>query len=1161
MGDRLAVIQSDATISELEKVKKAVDELVPSFIGLDEVMKNISKGYGKGTPKEYEESIKRTKTLKLNLIDINAKIELAEKKYEQQLQANAKVLAENNLRVQQATKANKEYAAEKIRLENLSERERQRLGNTMQLYKSVEAKLQKLQFEYRNLAVAKEMGMKLSEKEIQRMDTLKGRIEKYDTTLKAVDATMGKHTRHVGNYERANNGLGMSLAQITREFPAFANSAQTGFMALSNNIPIFFDAIGQVKNLNKELQAQGKPTVSVLKQLAGALFSWQTLLSVGVTLLTVYGDDILEWTQTLFKGKSSVDGLKNAIKDLNEVKIEANKNSSKELVNFEMNYRMMKDENVERGMRLKLAKDMQEMYPKIFGNMSTEQMLLGNTTKQYNELRDAIYSAAMAEAVKNKISEAQSKFLDDEQQRLDNIGKRKIKIQNLKTGKQVSEIVNSQGVITQFGTKGAIREEEMYLKQDRINRELAIKNHKAYLDKMYNIGQKYQIKGDKADNPDKGKNPKEYTSSKLTGEQKDAIDLANAWRDNELTKAKEQKIKLEITEEEYWKKYLKIYQQYRDKIIKILDGSNAKEKAISAAVRKKAVDELEKANKEIYDLQTKANEANYKKQKEALEHELDLIKENGFMYESSKLESQIRINDELTKLTEEYYAKQIELAKQNNESTLGIEADRDKALNNLYENRLKLSANIFNAYEKDLEYIKKIHDLQSSITLEQYKQKVLSDKKLSNDQKNYLITKAELENNIKNKQNELDKLKKEIDLLENNFGIRPVIDIETFEKYTQLKEQFAKANTEIINFKRNIESLDSSQLLSGLEPLKKVFSDGFNALGLGDLSDEFDTLFTKILDKQASFNEKFSAAVNLIGEYSKIMIQQQTEAQIAAYDKQIESSRNATEQELGFIDKRLEYYANMSELTAEQIADRNALEDEARVYREQQEQREKMIAMQKAKAMQRASAQQAIIGGLEGAAESIAKLGLPAGIPFAAASVAMGALMAGLIMSKNPVPQYFVGRKGGKAEFALTQERGAEAIISKEGEIKTFGDNKGAQMTWLDEGDSVLTASKTKQLVAQIKEIPDMDSSIYRKIARQGIMSPIIMNNNIDNSDAIAEKVGKEFDKVMNKYDKEYLFEKNGIIYSQKGGQIPVELGRAKKQIIQVVQNNRNVRI
>ena len=58
-------------------------------------------------------------------------------------------------------------------------------------------------------------------------------------------------------------------------------------------------------------------------------------------------------------------------------------------------------------------------------------------------------------------------------------------------------------------------------------------------------------------------------------------------------------------------------------------------------------------------------------------------------------------------------------------------------------------------------------------------------------------------------------------------------------------------------------------------------------------------------------------------------------------DYQFGDNTNEYEQELGFIDKRLEYYSNMEDLTAEQIADRNALEDEARTYREQQEEREK----------------------------------------------------------------------------------------------------------------------------------------------------------------------------------------------------------------------------
>jgi len=89
---------------------------------------------------------------------------------------------------------------------------------------------------------------------------LSGRITKYDNTLKAVDASMGKYQRNVGNYAIAFNPLSNSINQLTRETPAFANSVQTGFMAISNNLPIFFDAMQQSIAQQKELQAQGQPS-------------------------------------------------------------------------------------------------------------------------------------------------------------------------------------------------------------------------------------------------------------------------------------------------------------------------------------------------------------------------------------------------------------------------------------------------------------------------------------------------------------------------------------------------------------------------------------------------------------------------------------------------------------------------------------------------------------------------------------------------------------------------------------------------------------------------------------------------------------------------------------------------------------------------------------
>ena len=87
--------------------------------------------------------------------------------------------------------------------------------------------------------------------------------------------------------------LGHSVNQITRELPAFTNSMTTGFMAISNNIPMLVEQINNIRTANAGLIAQGQPVQSVFSQLATSIFSWQTALSLGVTLLTVYGAEMI----------------------------------------------------------------------------------------------------------------------------------------------------------------------------------------------------------------------------------------------------------------------------------------------------------------------------------------------------------------------------------------------------------------------------------------------------------------------------------------------------------------------------------------------------------------------------------------------------------------------------------------------------------------------------------------------------------------------------------------------------------------------------------------------------------------------------------------------------------------------------------------------------
>ncbi|WP_425628877.1 hypothetical protein [Cellulophaga lytica] len=120
------------------------------------------------------------------------------------------------------------------------------------------------------------------------------------------------------NQKRQYDGLGNSISQLARELPAFTFSAQTGFLAISNNLPILADEINRLKIKNEELVASGQKGKSVFGQVAKSLLSWNTVLSVGITLLTVYGPQIAAFINGLFRSKSAIDENKKSVEALNK---------------------------------------------------------------------------------------------------------------------------------------------------------------------------------------------------------------------------------------------------------------------------------------------------------------------------------------------------------------------------------------------------------------------------------------------------------------------------------------------------------------------------------------------------------------------------------------------------------------------------------------------------------------------------------------------------------------------------------------------------------------------------------------------------------------------------------------------------------------------------
>ena len=139
----------------------------------------------------------------------------------------------------------------------------------------------------------------------------------YQQMIKLQEAT-GNYRLSVGHYQKTWDGLGISISQVVRELPAAAVSLNTFFLGISNNIPMVVDEINRLREQNKRLQAEGKATVNVTKSIVSALFSWNTVLVVILTVLSMYGGAMVDWIKSLFSGRREVMSLTEALENISE---------------------------------------------------------------------------------------------------------------------------------------------------------------------------------------------------------------------------------------------------------------------------------------------------------------------------------------------------------------------------------------------------------------------------------------------------------------------------------------------------------------------------------------------------------------------------------------------------------------------------------------------------------------------------------------------------------------------------------------------------------------------------------------------------------------------------------------------------------------------------
>jgi len=508
----------DALSPEAEKRITAYNKQVIELIG--NIGKASSVTVGGKTPSQTDSAIK----------DLNTQL-LKQDEIIKKLQGDYLKLAETEEKVSRSKKTQtqiildqaKSYqslAAQREKAIAQSTKEEARLAASQTLYSKLGQKLALLRAEYSELAVKQQLRGRLSDEESKRLDFLTQKTQKYVMAQDAVNTTMGKYQQRVGAYGGQFNALGNSINQLTREMPSFTYSVQTGFMALSNNIPIFTDAIGNAIAQNKILQAEGKPTTSVLKQLAGAFFSWQTALGIGITLLTVYGKEIGDYISKSFESAKATDAMVEARKQLNDASLKGQKAAVEETISLKSLLAIAKDTALSYRERVIAVNELQDTYPAYFGNLTKEQILAGQTAEAERQLTKAILARAKANAAVEKITENQSKIIDIEVERL-NIRKELdvVNAQILKTEKELqnsANVTNSQGIALS----------QNYDRQKKLISEInKLSGDKATLDKINNILTDYAIQNEKDSillKEKKAKVEKENNREKLT-----AISLEN----------------------------------------------------------------------------------------------------------------------------------------------------------------------------------------------------------------------------------------------------------------------------------------------------------------------------------------------------------------------------------------------------------------------------------------------------------------------------------------------------------------------------------------------------------------------------------------------------------------------------------------------------------
>lgn len=283
--------------------------------------------------------------------------------------------------------------------------------------------------------------------------------------------TFKQQGRQIEDNIEVTTRYGNSLANIVK---GFRSGTSFGLTALQNNIPLVAKEIEILNKKNQELNASGKESVNVFQQLVKGMFSWSSVVSIGTTILLVYGKQILQWASALYKGKQAIDAVKLSQDALNDAFDGTKfKNAIQNVIELQAAFKSANKGIIDKD---KAIKQYNETLGDVMGktkDYATAENNLNNKAPAYVEamLYRAAATAAASEAAKQLV-EDQKKINDLEGESAAIAKKYKEDVDRLNQGEGYDLVINGKNLGKVKTSSNFVEPKLLAAKRAAVNAEL-----------------------------------------------------------------------------------------------------------------------------------------------------------------------------------------------------------------------------------------------------------------------------------------------------------------------------------------------------------------------------------------------------------------------------------------------------------------------------------------------------------------------------------------------------------------------------------------------------------------------------------------------------------------------------------------------------------------